>query len=80
MNAAQWMFGDILATVGNWAGALRRRVAALGGWAGRRRHRGREYDPGFAERLAVRRRRDAEVQSMIALADQAAEAARRPLE
>ncbi|HEU4489581.1 MAG TPA: hypothetical protein VFR74_01820 [Jiangellales bacterium] len=65
MNAAQWMFGDILAAVGAWAGRLRRRVAAVGGWAGRHRHRGREYDPGFAERLATRRRHDAEVQSTI---------------
>jgi hypothetical protein len=80
MNAAQWMFGDILAAVGAWAGRLRRRVVAVGGGVGRHRGRRREYDPGFAERLATRRRHDVEVQSAIPHFDQAAEAARLPLE
>jgi hypothetical protein len=80
VNAAQWMFGDILAAVGAWVGRLRRRVVAVGGWVGRHRGRRREYDPGFAERLATRRRHVAEVQSTIPHFDQATEAARRPLE
>ena len=80
MNAAQWMFGDTLAAVGAWVGRVRRRVVAVGGWVGRRRGRGREYDPGFAERLAARRRHDVEVQSTIPHFDQAAEVARLPLE
>jgi hypothetical protein len=80
MNAAQWMFGDILAAVGTWVGRLRRRVVAVGGWVGRRRDRRREYDPSFAERLAARRRHDVEMQSTIPLFDQAAEVARLPLD
>lgn len=67
MNAAQWMFGDILAAVGAWIGRIRRRVGHLAGRVAqyRHRHRSRAYDPGFAERLAGRRRHDAEVQSTI---------------
>jgi hypothetical protein len=66
VNAAQWLFGDLLTAVGARLGRLNRRVVVLAGRA-TRRHGGRSrvYDPGFAERLAARRRHDAEVQSTI---------------
>jgi hypothetical protein len=65
VNAAQWMFGDMIAAVGAWAGRVHRRVRDLAGRVAQHRHRSRPYDPGFAERLAGRRRHDAEVQSTI---------------
>ena len=66
MNAAQWLFGDLLAAGGAWLGRLHRRAGAVAGRA-TRHHRGssRAYDPAFAERLANRRRHYAEVQSTI---------------
>lgn len=65
MNAAQWLFGDLLAAVWAWLGRLHRRAGAVAGWAAQHRGRSHAYDPAFAERLANRRRHYAEVQSTI---------------